>query len=691
MKSLLKYFEPPNNDYQGYFGLLCGYNADPYCAQLIASRFLNFPDNQYSSPGYTPLVFLLDAHSKLETEMPWLRLLLKRDSQIPYSTLHAKVALLLFTDADNNWLIRLLVCTGNWTITTIENSLDLMWSLDIHSTDIENKYCTEQDCADIKAAWDMLSWIMSFYTLTILQPISHFAKKVRTDRISRKIQADPSIQALFKKSKPKVIKNYITTMSEHYRFFCTCIQSVCKRAKGLSRFFDNREKSFLSQLKNLTKVVPLDENFGTPNYLAMGSGFYESNKPNVPNAIVKTLKECGIINDNPMIELYVNPKSCQCIADSKNKKMIREQGWNIRKPEYEGEDELKRTLHAKFLFSAYDNERSPRLCRNPWVYLGSGNLTQPGFNKAMKNGNLEAGVFFRPPQYPKLQWFWQNEDYTSIQDILPIGWENDDSDLDLESGISEAEPQSQPTISPPVTTFLYDRNTGGGRLLPIEPTDIEYEVILPDQTLCKYDEDADGFIFNGVCPEKVMLKWKENGKIHTATIPIVDYLGVVGKTERQIYSMFDFIECIKKYPLCAYADIDGDPSEIEDELYTTDIEKNCEDNNKNSDKKNFIEKNQYTIRLIMQIVEIIAKKQTSIDKSQWVSWCHFLGEKLQQLYKCNDIHLFYKKYKINPLSALLEKPFRPTFAEDKDTEYGRLYESILTKTEFFSDNKGENL
>lgn len=54
-----------------------------------------------------------------------------------------------------------------------------------------------------------------------------------------------------------------------------------------------------------------------------------------------------------------------------------------------------RSLHAKFIFSANWAKKKSNKCSSPWVYLGSGNLTKPGFmNKAGSVGNLEAGVVF---------------------------------------------------------------------------------------------------------------------------------------------------------------------------------------------------------------------------------------------------------------------------------------------------------
>ena len=57
----------------------------------------------------------------------------------------------------------------------------------------------------------------------------------------------------------------------------------------------------------------------------------------------------------------------------------------------------RRSLHAKFLFSARERSNSAA-CGGAWVYLGSGNLTGPGFASPMSahGGNLEAGVVFAP-------------------------------------------------------------------------------------------------------------------------------------------------------------------------------------------------------------------------------------------------------------------------------------------------------
>ena len=58
---------------------------------------------------------------------------------------------------------------------------------------------------------------------------------------------------------------------------------------------------------------------------------------------------------------------------------------------------IHRSLHAKFIFSANYRDNSD-LCNRAWLYLGSGNLTSPGFANQMasQSGNLEAGVVITP-------------------------------------------------------------------------------------------------------------------------------------------------------------------------------------------------------------------------------------------------------------------------------------------------------
>ena len=82
----------------------------------------------------------------------------------------------------------------------------------------------------------------------------------------------------------------------------------------------------------------------------------------------------------------------------------------------------------------------------------------------------------------------------------------------------------------------------------------------------------------------------------------------------------------------------------------------------------------------MTLVEQIADKQTMISATDWSSWCSRLEQTLTQAKGCADVRAF-DALKLNPLSPLWEKPFRPAFAETADSDEGARYEKVLRDVE----------
>jgi hypothetical protein len=82
----------------------------------------------------------------------------------------------------------------------------------------------------------------------------------------------------------------------------------------------------------------------------------------------------------------------------------------------------------------------------------------------------------------------------------------------------------------------------------------------------------------------------------------------------------------------------------------------------------------------MTLVENIANKQTAITPADWSSWCSRLEQTLMQAAKSADV-LGFDDLKLNPLSPLWEKPFRPSFAETADSAEGARYEKVLRDVE----------
>ena len=79
---------------------------------------------------------------------------------------------------------------------------------------------------------------------------------------------------------------------------------------------------------------------------------------------------------------------------------------------------------------------------------------------------------------------------------------------------------------------------------------------------------------------------------------------------------------------------------------------------------------------MMQLIENIAAKQTSVSRADWVTWCTRLEQCLIQATGSKVLEGFLK-LDLNPLSPLWHSPFRPAFASTSETEEGLRYESVL--------------
>ena len=135
MLSLIAHFDAPEG-YLGLFGWLCGYSADADFLDEAATRFTGQNASSRASQGRLALPLMLDRHNRQITVPGVAHLPVLSDA--PFSLLHAKVALLGFRKEDDpeEWHLRLLVSTGNWTRQTLEQSLDLIWRLDLTRNEI---------------------------------------------------------------------------------------------------------------------------------------------------------------------------------------------------------------------------------------------------------------------------------------------------------------------------------------------------------------------------------------------------------------------------------------------------------------------------------------------------------------------------------------------------------------------------
>ena len=645
--SLAQHFEAPDN-YQGRFGWICGYSADAIFLNDAMERFTRQTMAQRAYIGGIHMALLLDPGNKyisLEDVPGVAHLPIKHTTQVPFNLLHSKVAILGFCEEDNgdDWQLRLLVSTGNWTRETLEESLDLVWRVDITSKELHKEECS-QICTDIAAAWDFMAWLGSFFDTEIFQSKTATGQMVVTQENQ---------------------KNFQTWIEK--------IQSSILKVKEVnSRFLDNRKKSLLEQLLSKVSTVPVKR-----NYLAMGSGFFEAPQhgatkhvPSVLQNIVKGLEERKLLTVSAVKKVFVNPLACQSVALSQ--KVMEKEGYTISpaaQPAFFGRNS-QRTLHAKFLFSANFRSNSNK-CNNAWVYLGSGNLTNPGFNqKASKNGgNLETGVIFQPENiYWELQ--KKEENKQIITHLLPIDIDGEnETPLHLSRGGDMPE-RDVVFFPPPIPFLVWDKGSDqeigylSDTLTEGKPNfTLEKEgVILP--------ADRDGrFPWKGERPRLVTIIWQVDGNKHSSQIPVLDEYGRLAATDLEELNLEEAWIQLANFPM------PPDEEELSDVNPFIGATRNDE-----SPREDSAGSSSYMIRQVMELIENIAAKQTRLQNRDWASWCVRLEQCLTQAANSIIVNEF-KRLGLNPLSPLWAKPFRPVFAETRHTSEGQQYEDVLSKIE----------
>ncbi|MBL4835038.1 MAG: hypothetical protein JKY26_13795 [Pseudomonas sp.] len=637
--SLAQHFDAPE-DYIGHFGWLCGYSADAPFLDDAAERFTRLTHAQRAHQGRIAIAGLLDPCNPPISMMdaPGVAHLPIMDyATKPFRLLHAKVALLGFRhhEEPSQWRLRLLVSTGNWTRQSLEESLDLSWRLDIASESLSRPNVgLKQHCADIDVAWELLEWIQQFFDVRLLNAPAQ-------GRASETMVAQQQV------------RQWINACSE--------------KAEGSPRFFDNRKSSLLFQLPNKIKVGGKVKR----NYLAMGSGFYEAaddpkRPPKVPVAILKTLREEGLLTAKPELDLYVNPAACQSIATSLQP--LHDLGITVRPATAPAVvfGEGGRILHAKFLFSA-NRRDSSNACISPWVYLGSGNLTHPGFANKMSAtaGNLEAGVVFTPSSL-----CWQKNKATPehqvVTNLLPIQWVDaetgDDSALNAGPGMEQREAMY---VAPPVTWLTWHESdsvselrTDGSGIAAIELLDSAGIACL---------RTTAGFRWCEARPREVCIRWKADDQHREARIPVVDQYGRIAAAELPAIDIDEAWWQLADFPMPPVADDEGDAGD--------------ENEGKHCSQGRSVPVASYPIRQMMDLIESVAAKQTEINQLDWALWCNRLEQALGQAVDSVPVQYFRDELKLNPLSPLRHQPFRPLFAESSDSESGSLYDETLTRIE----------
>ncbi|MCG5526414.1 hypothetical protein LRB11_16000 [Ectothiorhodospira haloalkaliphila] len=652
--SLAQHFEAPDG-FDAVFGRLCGYSADSAFLDDALERFTRQIRTQRSYDGRIWLAMMLDPGAP---QIPFAdapgtaHLQMLADTDRPFALLHAKVALLGFRSSTTpgRWRVRLLVCTGNWTRQTLEESIDLVWCIEVDSETLTSGGSeVKEACADIAAANSLFSWLTTRFDTRLLE--------ASRGRLAESLQA----------------------ATDFDRCLARCTEVADKQP---ARFFDNRERSLIEQLPERIKAATTSVR---RNYLAMGSGFYEapSNRcvsstprlPAVPIEIRDVLWNAGLLTSTAEIDLFVNPEGCQAIAGGLQ--ALNEEGITVRPagvPSLVYGENAVRSLHAKFLYGA--NYRSnTAYCSSPWLYIGSGNLTAPGFTLAagFNRGNLEAGVVFAPRG---MAW-WKKAgvgECDVLTNWLPIHWESDCNTIEELKAGDDFPDRSADQVAAPLAWLDWKPLTGGGELVAPEKCVAGVDVLGDGSTTCH--RTPNGFLWSGPRPREVMLRWYEDDeRALQCLVPVIDELGRIAASPLPEISIEDAWWQLAEFPLPPVIDDDLEyPDDVENEDKYPNGE-SCD--NRSNDRG---PPSSYPIRRMMELIEQIAAKQTALCESEWSAWCVRLEQTLLQAANSPAVK-YFADLKLNPLSPLRAPPFRPGFAESAANKYGREYEAMLDRIE----------
>jgi hypothetical protein len=628
--SLSQHFDAPPN-YVGEFGWVVGYSADAAFLNDAAERFTRKTDGQRAWEGFSRLAVMLDPGSPQITpvDVPGVAHLPLRADNKPFRLLHAKVAMLGFRHEKKHdeWHLRLIVSTGNWTRQTLEESLDLCWVVDIDSGQIGSGD-KPLICADVKAGWSLINFVREFYDLRALG------------------------------SKAGTFEQWINKLPS------TAVLPA-------PRFFDNRGQSLLSQLPKLIETHAASV---ARNHISMGAGFYEAplsdDVPAVLDQISMDLTRAGLLTANPEVAIFVNPLACQAVARSA--KSIKKRRWDIKpagNPGFFPEAPL-RTLHAKFLFSA-NFRNSSNNCTSAWVYLGSGNLTGPGFLKSASThgGNLEAGVIFSPEG---LVWYQGKTDDPAkvISNVLPVQWDQNVDEVETLLLGGEMPDREEEFVAPPVAWLDWkgeQSGTDGWLTTPDVETAVNFDVI-HGETICEFH--ANWIRWPSAQPRQVEIRWLDEGKQRRAIIPVRDEHGRFASAKLPALGHSDAWLQLESFPM----------SPEDEELRDENSPITLTDGIAHSPSAGGQFVAHYAIRDMMALIEKIAQKQTDIGDADWTAWLVRLEQTLLQMSDCAVLREF-KGLTINPLSPLRNREFRPPFAEDNLTAAGSAYERALGRIE----------
>lgn len=643
--SLAELFNPPEG-YVGYFGWVCGYSADAAFMDDALQRFSFQSRAQRAHGGRTYIGLLLDrGNSQLcPTEVPGLLHLPSRPELPPFVMLHAKIGLLAFRHEQDveQWAVRLIVSTGNWTRQTVEESLDLAFRTQIYGNQMKGPAAQEAR-SDIAAAWGLMRWLLPSFD----------------DRALRNARGDESLTP-----------SQLARMQAEKWF-----DRLMEGSRASAHFIDNRRSALLDQLVSRVRETA---GGGARNFLAMGSGYFESTEasagetigkaaPSVLNEIVQRLQDADLLTRQPTVHLYVNPDACQAVADAS--RIGLPDRWSVRLPAVPAffGAQNRRFLHAKFLLGANSRANSIR-CLNPWVYLGSGNLSRPGFARqaSRSGGNLEAGVVIAPGD---LTWDNYGPPGRRVGDFLPIALEGEETvPADSLHAGCDMPDRDDVFVSGPIAVLRWIPSDSGGWLATDEQVESSFAVLNGDGQ--KLPPDESGRVrWTDERPRQVKIVWRADGIDREGVVPVIDEFGRLAGAALLPVDIDG-----------AWSELESFPAAPSDESLSSDSETGgaAEMIGNRGGPRNASD-GTYPIRRMMQLLEMIALRQTGLAERDWAAWCQHLEQALCRTAGSPEVSAFIESMQMHPLGPLWKASFRPAFAEDATSEAGQRYEAALRR------------
>ncbi|MER8649645.1 hypothetical protein [Mesorhizobium sp. M0586] len=635
--SLIEHAAPPQG-MKGHAGWVCGFSADAGCMEAFVESFTSQGKRERADGGRTYVCLCLDRSQPqiVPGAVPGMLHLPSRKDAPPYRLMHAKVALLAFrNEADpKRWALRVLLTTGNWTRQTTEDSIDLIWRLDVTADDLAGPSADgklAQNVTDMAAARDFWRWLRLYYQCGLFDK----AAKANTQRAPF-----DELERWLDKLKPA--------------------------ADTTPRFLDTRRQALITQL--VARVATL-AGPKRRNTLALGSGFWEgglgTGLPVVPSRIVQKLKEAELLTRNPEITMIFENENCAALADQRVFKSMSDAGWMLRPPLKEKDN---RRLHAKFLFSANWQQGSNR-CSSAWAYLGSGNMTPAGFLLDPRNGgNLETGII---TPADGLHWYEDKRSgVTHVGKVLPIDWHTQITDASTLSA-GEGPPEREALfLAAPVSHLLWTEDVTGN-VLAVPAGEDRTDLIVMGLDGEALPRDAEGH-FPWADEQPAHVGVGQSKVSPTIQVPVLDKHSRLAARELEPIDLEQAIELLAHFPSMPEvgSDDDGDADTIAS-IPTLHGGARSEA--------------RYAIRRTMELIEAVATRQTMVPDVDWMRWTQRLHCVLIQLGSLpgigNDNAARSRKsalveallaLEVNPLTCLREPPFLPDYVEPSSQAFAAL-------------------